>query len=680
MARTKRWRHVVATAVVCASIAAAGSYFLGSPAWLTGLLFDTAISASASARQSGEGHDSPQVAVIAIDAASLDAPELAAYPRALFGPVWALLIPALQDAGASSIAFDAVFSYSANRFQSDYDQTFLKALNAAKERVVIGYSSRLSPTQTHMAALELDQAALGSLDLFPQEDGILRTHIGRQKTTEGETFVGLAGAALARAGITDIPAEIVLAPTRHPEALPTYSLIEVLRCAGTAPQALKAAFAGKVVFIGTNLPEEDRVVSSGRFLKAPKTPASASADCTLNYLAASAPDAGDSPGVHLFAVAAQSILSGHIVTRVGAIETALLSGFAALAGAAVGFSLAPVIAAVAVAIAGLFLWGLEVFALIRDVWLDPANAILALIGTAVVAYIVRYVLEERSRKRIQNAFGHYLAPTLVDRLADSENALQLGGEERDVTIMFADLSGFTAMSGILGPEALVDTTNAYLKIIADEVDASGGYIDKFIGDAVMAIWGAPVADDSHPEHAVSAALKIADIIARKREAALAKGDHAFDVKVGVNTGLAVVGNVGSDKRYNYTAVGEAVNIAARLEGLPGVYKCRVIVGPETADRVTGHIALREIDAVTVKGKVAPLRIFEPYSATRNPPDPAYAEALERYRKQDFEAAEAIWRQLPDTDGPAAVMAERARVFAGSPPPDNWNGVFAMTDK
>lgn len=680
MARTRKWRHAVATAVFCAAAAAGGNVFLGSPGWLTGLLFDTAVFASAAVRQDATGNSEPQVAIIAIDGESLSAPELAPYPRALFGPVWALMIPALQDAGARAIAFDAVFSYSANQFQSDYDQTFLKALNAAKDRIVIGYSSRLLPTQTHMAALALDQDALGSLDLFPQEDGILRTHIGRQKTPEGETFLGLAGAALARAGISDIPGEIILAPTRHPEALPTYSLIDVLRCAGTAPQALQTAFAGKIVFVGTNLPEEDRVVSSSRFLPPPETPSTASEDCALRCLPASAPDSGDGPGVHLFAVAAQSVLDGHIVTRVAAVEIAMLAGAAALAGVAIGFTLAPVVAVAAVVLSGILLWGLESLALIRDLWLDTANPIIAVIAAAIIAYMVRYVIEERSRKRIQNAFGHYLAPTLVDRLADSENALQLGGEQRDVTIMFADLSGFTALSGILGPEALVETTNAYLKIIADEVDASGGYIDKFIGDAVMAIWGAPVADGNHPAHAVAAALKVADTIAQKRELAIAKGEHAFDIKVGINSGLAVVGNVGSEKRYNYTAVGEAVNIAARLEGLPGVYKCRVIVGPDTADRLDGVFPLREIDAVTVKGKTAPLRIFEPFPASAPPPDPAYGDALALYRNRDFAAAASIWNRLSDTDGPASVMAARALVFADDPPPDNWNGVFVMSEK
>ena len=167
--------------------------------------------------------------------------------------------------------------------------------------------------------------------------------------------------------------------------------------------------------------------------------------------------------------------------------------------------------------------------------------------------------------------------------------------------------------------------------------------------------------------------------ATARSKALARGEHAFDIKVGANTGLAVVGNVGSDKRFNYTAVGEAVNIAARLEGLPGVYRNRVIIGPETATRIGDRYRLREIDAVTVKGKDEPLRIYEP--AVDAPPRFApYEKALALYRDRQFSAAAEIWETLAEDDGPSAVMAERARNYALDPSPEDWDGVFAMTGK
>ena len=215
--------------------------------------------------------------------------------------------------------------------------------------------------------------------------------------------------------------------------------------------------------------------------------------------------------------------------------------------------------------------------------------------------------------------------------------------------------------------------------IAEAVDESGGYVDKFIGDAVMAIWNAPADALDHPAQGVAAALDIARRIEAAGREALARGEHAFDIKIGINTGPAVVGNVGSDKRFNYTAVGEAVNIAARLEGLPGVYGCRVVIGPETAARIEGHFRLREIDTVAVKGKTAPLRIYEP-AEDDLPQFAPYAEALKCYRDRQFGAAAALWEALADCDGPSAVMAARARRYAEDPPSEDWDGVFVMAEK
>ena len=308
-------------------------------------------------------------------------------------------------------------------------------------------------------------------------------------------------------------------------------------------------------------------------------------------------------------------------------------------------------------------------------WLPVGLAILAVICSAVVAYVVRFVLEEGKRRRIQKAFGFYLAPTLVDQMVDDTQELRLGGEKRDVTIMFADLSGFTALSGIVGPEELVARTNEYLTLIAEEVEATGGYVDKFIGDAVMAMWGAPIKLDDHPANAVAAAIQISDKIAKRHALATAAGEHGFAIKVGVNSGDAVVGNVGSEKRFNYTAVGEAVNIAVRLEGLPGTYDCNIILGPETAAQVKSSFTLREIDMVTVKGKTEPIRIFEPYEGGSLA---AYGSALAAYRAQAFSAAAGAWEAIGD--GPSLVMAERARTFIDNPPPESWDGVWVMTTK
>lgn len=646
----------------------------GAPVWLDGLLFDGAVAVRA--HVSTQPVQAAHVAVVAIDPESLNSAELSHIPRVFFGPIWGQLTTDLTQAGAKVVAFDLLLSYSANQFQKNYDRPFMAALYKNRSRVVLGRSARGVPARNYLAALRNDAGALGSMDINPDADEIFRSLPSATQTEDGDTLPSLVGAALKRAGSETIPKTIRLAPNAHPEsAIPTYGLSSVLDCAKRDPAALKTAFNGRVVFVGSTLPEEDRKTTSSRFLAPQHITQPPISPCGLRALPASVPGASNVPGVHLHAVAAEAVLSNHLTKSPAAIWPAAVAGVAALAGAVAGFVLAPLWALAGVIAITLALWGAEIVLLAVGWWLPVGLAALGVVGSAIVAYVVRFVLEEGKRRRIQKAFGFYLAPTLVDQMVDDTQELRLGGEKRDVTIMFADLSGFTALSGIVGPEELVSRTNEYLTLIVEEVEATGGYVDKFIGDAVMAMWGAPVALDDHPISAVAAAIQISDKIAERHARAIAAGEHGFAIKVGVNSGDAVVGNVGSEKRFNYTAVGEAVNIAARLEGLPGTYDCSVILGPETAARVRGQYTLREIDMVTVKGKTEPISIFEPYKGNSLA---AYGKALAAYRTRSFKAAAEMWDAIGD--GPSQVMAERARTFLKNPPPDQWNGVWEITTK
>ena len=340
-------------------------------------------------------------------------------------------------------------------------------------------------------------------------------------------------------------------------------------------------------------------------------------------------------------------------------------------------------------------------ALAADLWLPLALPLGALGLAPALAYVVRYLVEERARRRIQHAFSHYLSPAVVDRLVDDPSTLKLGGERREVTVMFADLSGFTALSGKVEPEVLTRLINQYLGYIVEQVDATRGYVDKFIGDAVLGIWGAPAPDPGHAGNAIRCALGAVARIRQEREAAAAKGEPEFSVKIGLNSGPAVVGNVGTARRYNYTVVGETVNVASRLESVPGLYGCQVVIGPRTAELVQDEFLLRELDWIKVKGGLAPIAVFEPIAeratATPEQADRArrFADALVQYRAMRFVDAFAIWDALArdehDASGalsgkdeppqdPAAKMAERAREFAAHPPPDPWDGVWVLTSK
>lgn len=257
--------------------------------------------------------------------------------------------------------------------------------------------------------------------------------------------------------------------------------------------------------------------------------------------------------------------------------------------------------------------------------------------------------------------------------------------------MFADLSGFTALSGRIDAHALVEVTNRYLAAIVEAVESTGGYVDKFIGDAVMAVWGAPVGAAGHAEAAARATLRAVVAVHRLARTDAPGGQPSFSVKIGLNSGDAVVGNVGTQRRYNYTAVGETVNVASRLESLPGEYGCAAVVSGATAAQIGGAFVLCELDAVRVKGRQTPVTVHELLreAADATPEVHAYVagygEALDAYRKGRFDEAEARWRALshpllaPGAPGPAAVMAGRAARLH-TEPPEEWDGVWTRTTK
>jgi class 3 adenylate cyclase len=235
-------------------------------------------------------------------------------------------------------------------------------------------------------------------------------------------------------------------------------------------------------------------------------------------------------------------------------------------------------------------------------------------------------------------------------------------------------------------------TNTYHAMMVEAVEGTGGYVNQFLGDAVMAIWGAPLANPDHAASAARAALQIVENIMRSKAEADALGVPGYAVKIGVNSGPAVVGNVGAPKRYNYTAVGETVNIAARLESVPEDYGCRIVIGPATAAAIADRFEVCELDWIKVKGKNEAFSVFQLIGerSTAESAEVRYREqyraGLERYRAGDFTAAEDIWRQQATgcidafpLSSPPLIMARRCADLK-SAPPAVWDGVFVKTSK
>lgn len=601
-------RIAVLTIFLSGLIAALGTGLSGGKTPLDGLLYDLALAARASLWPPTEVAGS--VAIIGIDPRSLSELELADLPRAMFGPVWAEVLDAVIDGGADVVAFDLLFSYSANRRFPGHDSTFLRTLARHRDRIVVGRSAATLPAPPVLGALRNDSDSLGLLEIDADDDRVYRRIANRFVTRRGDVIATLAASTLGRAGL-DMDEEVLLAPRAHLEDIPGYALIDVLRCARSAPGALSAAFADRMVFVGPVLPEEDRKLSPGRFLSPNKTARNVGGtDCVLDLLPISSPGMRTVPGVYLHAAAAEAVARDRLIFEPPGWVGPTIAAIAAVTAAATGLMVAPWIAATAVFLAGATLWIAEVVFLQWLYWYPASPAILSLAGALVAAYLARYFLEDRRRRRIQHAFGRYLAPAIVEQLMESRESLRLGGTDQPVSVMFADLSGFTALSTKVTAEELIHLTNEYLAAIVEEIDATHGYVDKFIGDAVMAIWGAPSTDPEHAYHAVRTALAIKRRIDSARRDAASLGQPGFGVKIGIYSGNAVVGNVGSQNRFNYTAVGETVNIASRIEGLPGVYDCTVIIGTTTAEAVADRVFLRELDKVRVKGREEPLEIYE----------------------------------------------------------------------
>ncbi len=312
-----------------------------------------------------------------------------------------------------------------------------------------------------------------------------------------------------------------------------------------------------------------------------------------------------------------------------------------------------------------------------------------------------FVREQKQRRQIRSAFSQYLSPAYVEQLAQSPEKLVLGGEQREMTIMFGDTRGFTSISEIFkdDPQGLTALMNRFLTPLTDAILERKGTIDKYMGDAVMAFWNAPLDDKHHQLNACEAAVDMLERVGKLnkiREEEAREGGYAhipLNIGVGLNTGVCVVGNMGSDKKFNYSVFGDSVNLASRLEGQSKEYGFPIIVGSKTALAVKDRFAILELDFIMVKGKKEPEVIY----AIAGREDTAQSghfqrlrnltiEMLACYRSRDWEGAlAAIARGRTSDDARALELLynlyeARIKGFQNSPPPEDWNGAFALLTK
>jgi len=312
-----------------------------------------------------------------------------------------------------------------------------------------------------------------------------------------------------------------------------------------------------------------------------------------------------------------------------------------------------------------------------------------------------FIREQQQRKEIRGMFAQYMSPVLVEQLAQSPEKLVLGGQEREITIMFSDVRGFTTISESYkrDPQGLTTLMNRFLTPLSNAIIARKGYVDKYMGDAIMAFWNAPLDDKEHEINACAAALDMLekiDEVNSERQQEAADGGHVYiplNVGIGLNTGIGIVGNMGSDLKKNYSALGDSVNLASRLEGQTKQYGFPIIVGSSTAMAVKDRFAILELDFILVKGKKEPEVIYaiagredvmhsERFQRLRN----LTIEMLAAYRNRDWDEALAAIARGRKTDE-AQTLARlydlyeaRIRDYQTNPPPDDWNGAHALLTK
>jgi adenylate cyclase len=303
--------------------------------------------------------------------------------------------------------------------------------------------------------------------------------------------------------------------------------------------------------------------------------------------------------------------------------------------------------------------------------------------TYPVTYMYRFFVVEREKRELQTNFGHYIDPHVVEEIASRDEDIQLGGERRVLSVLFSDIAGFTSISEKMDPQNLFYLMTSYLSNMTDILISRWGTLDKYIGDAVMGFFGAPLSYEDHAIRAADTALMMRSRLPLFNADLVAHGMEPIDFRVGISTGEVMVGNIGSHDRFNYTVLGDTVNVASRLEGMGKEYDVHIIIPESTQGLLTPHFLTRELDTIAVKGKTEGIRIYELVGYSEDIIDRtmyfSYGQALALYRAGDYRSAGKLWQTLAPVDPPSRIMMYRClEILKGNVTVENW--VYHMTHK
>jgi len=659
---------------------------------------------------------SPEVVVVTVDQPDLDFFKGQGitwpWPRKLYGP----LIDYCRRAGAKAVIFDILFT-EASSYGPEDDQLLARAAAAAGNVALPFFLSREAkpPTPSEPELLRkaglalpgpppqgqpsyravitpipplLDAAqALGNVESSPDPDGVFR-RVPLVVPFKDKWLPTLGFAAFHRFGnpgaLSFKPGALVVGGASIPldaqgrfllryrgpsRSHQRFSAVNVIASETRVQHGLPPIYpikdlAGKWVLVGLTAPG-------------------------LLDLKAS-PVSAIYPGVEVHATLLDNLLRGDFLRPVpwwvAAASVVVLATIMVLA--VLFFSSLTVTLAVFIGLALIYL-SLSVAAFWAGWWADPIVPGVPLALSFTLAAAFSYATEGRQKLYIRRMFGQYMSPAVIQHLLEHPEKLELGGERRRVTLFFSDLAGFTTISERLSPETVVGLLNDYLSAMTEIILDEEGTVDKFEGDAIMAFWGAPLDQPDQALRACRAALR--------QTQALAELNHRFadlklpplSMRIGLHTGDAIVGNLGSVKRFDYTVIGDTVNLASRLEGVNKFYGTHIMASEVTAMACRGAVEFRELDLVAVKGKENAIRVFEVLGLPGEvDPEVArrcqdFARGLALYRQGRFAEARQVFEALlaaaPD-DGPSRTFRERCRRFEAAPPPADWDTVHRLDAK
>ncbi|MEP4378379.1 MAG: adenylate/guanylate cyclase domain-containing protein [Alphaproteobacteria bacterium] len=702
----------IATAVV-AMVAISGPW--ASP--VRGLSFDSLVWL----RQSlfGAQHDrdqSPSV-VIAIDEETYRREPFQSTPKVMWTDEIATILDSVTAGGAAVVGIDLILPTSLESRIRGIDRNFLQSLrrNAQKGKIVL---SKVQHSRQPILPAVGQRFAVGaarnirSTNVYTDDVGVVRgvpvsfpvpAKEGPPRY-EPSLSLELAQRALGDRltfaedgrGIRDG----VELPTRegnnllinfddNQRGIPTYSFADMHACAETGDHDFFARnFAGKIVLIGLVTDLEDRKLTSLRFATAPDGEAFGER-CRLEPQTErqDSPQIRDSlPGVYLHAFAVNNLIRGNFLRDIGPSWSALVTFLVALAMAGVTLWLtAPIAGLLTVGIwaawAGFATMVFETGTLV-PLYEPPAAATLAF--AIMSAY--RFMVTDRDKHLLRQMFGHYLSPTVIGQMVARKEMPTLGGEEREMTVWISDLENYSTYSELLSPPELVELLNRVYTVMTNTVEEYDGFVAQFVGDAVVAAFGAPLDDPNHARNAVTSALMCKTRVEALNDDVSLPGNLRLRNRYGISTGQLLVGNIGSERRLSYSIVGDDINLSSRLEGVNKMYGSTILVNEITKDMCGDGIVFREVDIVRVKGRDTPVRIFEPVGfeadvddMTRSRID-AFAAALADYRGRRFTEATAGFAALAEHDPVSRGWMERAQEFANDPPPDDWDAINNLTSK